>query len=182
MSLVALARGANDTGLRAHWPRPGVRGLHGGHCVSTTARRERIVHLLLALQLWRNNKGPPQPLTVATRSKMSQTQSHTLQCCLWLMLVPRWSARENGLLATFLLVCEVLAPASSRRKQCVDAAAAAGLLLLLLLLPAVAACVGAAWHAEHICAKRVGLSEDHRTLIAATATSISSRSCSSRSL
>ena len=43
------------TGLRARWPRTGVRGLHDGHCAATTARRELIVHLLLALQMWRNN-------------------------------------------------------------------------------------------------------------------------------
>ena len=43
------------TGLRARWPRTGYRGLHGGHCAATTARRELIVHLLLALQMWRIN-------------------------------------------------------------------------------------------------------------------------------
>jgi hypothetical protein len=43
------------TGLRARWPRTGVRGLHGGHCAATTARRELIIHMLIALQMWRNN-------------------------------------------------------------------------------------------------------------------------------
>jgi hypothetical protein len=38
-----------------------------------------------------------------------------LQFCLWLMLALRWSARENGLLAVLLLVCDMPAPASSRR-------------------------------------------------------------------
>ena len=42
------------TGLRARWPRPGVRGLNCGHCATTTARRERKFHLLLAVQMWRN--------------------------------------------------------------------------------------------------------------------------------
>ena len=42
---------------------------------------------------------------------------------MWLMLVLRWSARENGLLAMLLLVCGMPSPASSWRNA-----------LLLLLL------------------------------------------------
>ena len=51
---------------------------------------------------------------------------------MWLMLVLRWSARENGLLAMLFLVCGMPSPASSWRKM--RCAAAAVLLLLLLLL------------------------------------------------
>ena len=56
VSLVALARGASHgsaSSLASNWlSRPSV---HGGHCAATTARRELIVHLLLALQMWRIN-------------------------------------------------------------------------------------------------------------------------------
>jgi hypothetical protein len=57
-----------------------------------------------------------------------------LQFCLWLMLALRWLPRENGLLAVFLLVCDMPAPASYEPAECVAAAAAAAQLLLLLLL------------------------------------------------
>ena len=56
---------------------------------------------------------------------------HMLQFCLWLMLALRWSPRENGLLAVFLLVCDMPAPASSRRNA---------LLLLPLLLSCCCCC------------------------------------------
>ena len=54
----------------------------------------------------------------------------------WLMLALRWSARENGLLAVFLLVCDMPAPASSRRNA---------LLLLLLLLCCCCCCCYGCW-------------------------------------
>ena len=52
------------------------------------------------------------------------------------MLALRWSARENGLLAVFLLVCDMPAPASSRRNA---------LLLLLLLLCCCCCCCYGCW-------------------------------------
>jgi hypothetical protein len=61
---------------------------------------------------------------------------HLLQFCLWLMLALRWSPRENGLLAVFLLVCDMPAPPSSRRNA---------LLLLPLLLCCCCCCCYGCW-------------------------------------
>ena len=55
---------------------------------------------------------------------------------MWLMLVLRWSARENGLLAMLLLVCGMPSPASSWRNA---------LLLLLQCCCCCCCCCAACW-------------------------------------